>query len=32
MQELTKDNTKIFRLSGTTINLLDDFKEDEIYT
>lgn len=32
MQELTKDNTKILRLSGTPFNLLDDFKEDEIYT
>ncbi len=32
MQELTKTNTKILRLSGTPFNLLDDFKEDEIYT
>lgn len=32
MQELTKENTKILRLSGTPFNLLDDFKEDEIYT
>ena len=32
MQELTKDKTKILRLSGTPFNLLDDFKEDEIYT
>ena len=32
MQELTKANTKILRLSGTPFNLLDDFKEDEIYT
>ena len=32
MEELTKDNTKVLRLSGTPFNLLDDFKEDEIYT
>ena len=32
MQDLTKANTKILRLSGTPFNLLDDFKEDEIYT
>lgn len=32
MAELTKDNTKILRLSGTPFNLLDDFKEEEIYT
>ena len=32
MLELTKANTKILRLSGTPFNLLDDFKEDEIYT
>ena len=32
MQELTKADTKILRLSGTPFNLLDDFKEDEIYT
>ena len=32
MQELTKPDTKILRLSGTPFNLLDDFKEDEIYT
>ena len=32
MQELTKDNTKILRLSGTPFNLLDDFKDEEIYT
>ncbi|MDE5784065.1 MAG: Eco57I restriction-modification methylase domain-containing protein [Prevotella sp.] len=32
MQELIKANTKILRLSGTPFNLLDDFKEDEIYT
>ncbi|MGL5014311.1 MAG: Eco57I restriction-modification methylase domain-containing protein [Bacteroidales bacterium] len=30
--ELTKDTTKILRLSGTPFNLLDDYKEDEIYT
>lgn len=32
MQELTKANTKILRLSGTPFNLLNDFKDDEIYT
>ena len=32
MQELTKNNTKILRLSGTPFNLLDDFKDEEIYT
>ena len=32
MQELTKDKTKILRLSGTPFNLLDDVNEDEIYT
>lgn len=32
MQELTKNHTKILRLSGTPFNLMDDFKEDEIYT
>jgi len=32
MQELTKPETKVLRLSGTPFNLLDDFKEEEIYT
>lgn len=32
MEELTKNKTKVLRLSGTPFNLLDDFKEDEIYT
>lgn len=32
IQELIKDKTKILRLSGTPFNLLDEFKEDEIYT
>lgn len=32
MKELTKENTKVLRLSGTPFNLLDDFKEEEIYT
>lgn len=32
MGELTKEQTKVLRLSGTPFNLLDDFKEDEIYT
>jgi len=29
---LTKKNTKILNLSGTPFNLLEDYKEDEIYT
>ena len=29
MQELTKDKTKILRLSGTPFNLLDDFRSEE---
>lgn len=32
MEELVKEQTKVLRLSGTPFNLLDDFKEDEIYT
>ena len=32
MLELTKEKTKILRLSGTPFNLLDDFKDEEIYT
>lgn len=32
MQELVKPETKVLRLSGTPFNLLDDFKEDQIYT
>jgi hypothetical protein len=32
MQELVKPETKVLRLSGTPFNLLDDFKEEEIYT
>lgn len=32
MGELVKEHTKVLRLSGTPFNLLDDFKEDEIYT
>ncbi|MCM1490056.1 MAG: Eco57I restriction-modification methylase domain-containing protein [Muribaculum sp.] len=32
MSELVKPETKVLRLSGTPFNLLDDFKEDEIYT
>lgn len=32
MTELVKSNTKVLRLSGTPFNLLDEFKEDEIYT
>ena len=30
--ELVKKHTKVLRLSGTPFNLLNDFKEDEIYT
>ena len=29
---LTKERTKVLNLSGTPFNLLDDYKEDEIYT
>ena len=29
---LTKENTHVLNLSGTPFNLLDDYKEDEIYT
>lgn len=32
MAELVKPSTKVLRLSGTPFNLLEDFKEDEIYT
>lgn len=32
MQELQKKNTKVLHLSGTPFNLLDNYKEDEIYT
>lgn len=32
MAELTKEKTKVLRLSGTPFNLFDDFKEEEIYT
>ncbi|MDD4116553.1 MAG: DEAD/DEAH box helicase family protein, partial [Massilibacteroides sp.] len=32
MSELVKTDTKVLRLSGTPFNLLDDFKENEIYT
>ncbi len=32
MAELVKSATKVLRLSGTPFNLLDDFKDDEIYT
>ena len=32
MAELIKPETKVLRLSGTPFNLLDDFKENEIYT
>lgn len=30
--ELTGENTKVLRLSGTPFNLLDDYSEDEIFT
>ena len=32
MAELTKPATKVLRLSGTPFNLLDNYKEEEIYT
>lgn len=32
MGELVKPSTKVLRLSGTPFNLLDDYKEDDIYT
>ena len=32
IQELQKENTKVLHLSGTPFNLLDNYKEDEIYT
>ena len=32
MTQLTKPNTKILQLSGTPFNLLDDFKDEEVYT
>ncbi|MDE7159501.1 MAG: Eco57I restriction-modification methylase domain-containing protein [Muribaculaceae bacterium] len=32
MKELTKDKTKVLNLSGTPFNLLDGYKEEEIYT
>ena len=32
LKELIKPTTKVLRLSGTPFNLLDDFKDEEIYT
>ena len=32
LNELIKENTKALYLSGTPFNLLDDYKEEEIYT
>ncbi|SMO92922.1 Superfamily II DNA or RNA helicase [Saccharicrinis carchari] len=32
LEELRKDETKILHLSGTPFNLLDNYKEDEIFT
>jgi len=32
LQELQKENTKVLHLSGTPFNLLDHYKEDEIFT
>lgn len=32
ISELKKENTKILHLSGTPFNLLDNYKEEEIYT
>lgn len=32
LKELIKDSSKVLYLSGTPFNLLDDYKEEEIYT
>ncbi len=32
IEELTKDNTKVLKLSGTPFNLLDKYTEEETYT
>lgn len=32
LEELRKENTKILHLSGTPFNLLENYKEDEIFT
>lgn len=32
LSKCRKENTRILHLSGTPFNLMDDFKEDEIYT
>jgi len=32
INELKKENTKVLQLSGTPFNLLDNYKEEEIYT
>ena len=32
LSKCRKDNSRILHLSGTPFNLMDDFKEDEIYT
>ena len=32
MKELTKERTKVLNLSGTPFNLLDEYREEEIYT
>jgi hypothetical protein len=32
IEKLTKEHTKVLRLSGTPFNLLDDYKENEIFT
>src|SRR5690554_94541 len=32
LRELKKENTKVLHLSGTPFNLLDNYKEEEIYT
>ena len=32
MAELTKEKTKVLRLSGTPFNLLDEYKDEEIFT
>lgn len=32
MEELSKKNSKVLKLSGTPFNLIDEYKEDEVFT
>ena len=32
MEELSKQNSKVLKLSGTPFNLIDEYKEDEVFT